>query len=358
MSEDKEQRSKPKGGLFFPLLLIAIGLILLLKTLGMLEGDVLDTVLKLWPILLILLGLDGIYKREGVVMGALLTSLGVIFLLANFGYVSVDIWQMVFTLWPLVLIAIGFDIFFARRSLWLSIIGVLLILVILAGSLWLFGYLTSKQNALTGQEVSQTLNGVTQAEIIIEPGVGNLNVDILTDSNDLIAGIISTGGAFHVEETYSRKNGAATYSLKTTGSAPYIPTYGGGTWIWNLGLTPEIPLSLDSNLGAGSADLNLSGLEISDLKSVLGVGVMSITLPDEGNFTAKIDGAVGKIDVLVPEGLEVRIRGELGLANLQVPSAYVESGEMYTSPGYDGSDNLVELDIEMGIGVVTIQEIP
>jgi hypothetical protein len=358
MGEDKEQRSKRSGGLFFPLLLIAIGLIFLLKTIGMLEGDLLDTVLKLWPILLILVGMDGIYKREGVATGVPLIGIGVIFLLANYGYLSVNIWQMMFTLWPLVLIAIGFDIFISRRSLWLSIIGVLLILVILAGSLWLFENLTSEQNALAGQVVSQTLNGVTQAEIVIEPGVGSLNIDKLSDSNDLIAGTISTSEAFRLDETYSREEGTATYSLKTTGNAQYIPVYSGGTWTWNLGLTPELPMSLDLNLGAGFADLNLSDLEISNLKSVLGVGMMSIVLPDEGDFIAKIDGAVGKVDVMVPEGLEVRIRSELGLATLRVPPSYLDLGEIYTSPGFDRSENQVELDIEMGIGVVTIQEVP
>lgn len=357
MTEEKGKKINRRGGLFFPLLLIAIGLILVLRTLRIFEGDLLDAFLRLWPILLILMGLDGIYKREGVVIGVLIACAGVIFLLVNFGYLALDIWQMVFTLWPLVLIAIGFDIFVARRSLWMSLIGVVMILVVLAGSLWYFGVVENEQSAQAGQTISQAVNGAAHAEIILEPGVGNLKVTDLRDADELIAGVVSTGGTFQVKETYARQNDTVTYTLKTAGSMQYEPAFGGDLWTWDLGLTPDIPLSLYTHLGVGSSELDLSKLNISDLRTGLGVGEMSIIFPEQGDFQAKISGAIGKVDLYVPIGLELRISSELGLANLQVPPDYINRGRLYISPGYEGSDNRVDLDLEMSIGLVTIQNI-
>lgn len=356
MADEKGKQSKRRGSLFFPLLLVAIGLILLLQTLGRFEGDLFDIVVKLWPILLIFMGLDGIYKREGVVMSSLITSVGVVFLLINFGFLALDIWQIVFTLWPLVLIAIGFDIFIARQSPWLTVTGVVLILLILVGSLWFLGFVFNGQGGRSGQNISQSLNGITHAEIIIEPGVGNLRIDGLRNADELAAGMVSTGGTFQVEETYNRQDDAATYTLKTTGNMEYIPAFGGGEWTWNLGLTPEVPLSLYTHLGVGSTELTLSDLSISDLRTGVGVGGLTIILPARGNFNANVNGAIGKVDIYVPEGLELRLNSDLGLANLQVPPDYIKRGELYTSPGYIGSDNQVELDLEMGIGLLTIQE--
>lgn len=358
MNDDKRKRSKRRGSLFFPLLLIAIGLILLLNSLGVLEGDVLDTILNLWPVLLIVLGVDGIYRREGVVAGTLLTGLGIIFLLANLGLLAVDIWQMVFTLWPLLLIAFGFDILIARRSFWASLVGVLLILAILVGSLWLFNIQESNSQAVVGQEINQPLNGVNQAKISIEPGVGRLFINALSQSNDLIAGSVSTGGSALVEQTYSRDNSTASYSLKSTGSASYIPGLGGQKWTWNLGITPEIPLDLETHLGAGSANLALTSLKISDLHSELGVGYMVVTLPEAGRIEAKVNGAIGRIVVFVPEGMAVRLQGDVAIASIQVPDTYREQGDFYTSPGYENADNRVELLIDMAIGIVSVKEVP
>src|SRR5206468_6925724 len=53
--------------------------------------------------------------RRGVFWPLLLIALGLIFLLQNFGVISGVSWLAVASLWPLLLILIGLDIAFARR---------------------------------------------------------------------------------------------------------------------------------------------------------------------------------------------------------------------------------------------------
>ena len=53
--------------------------------------------------------------RRGVFWPLLLIALGLIFLLQNFGFITGVSWLAVASLWPLLLVLIGLDIAFARR---------------------------------------------------------------------------------------------------------------------------------------------------------------------------------------------------------------------------------------------------
>lgn len=121
--------------LLFPLLLIALGILLLLNNLGLLGLPRGEGWLRLWPLLLVLLGLDSAFNRGGVAGPSFLIGLGLILLAHNFGMLQVGFWRAVTYLWPLLLIAWGFDFVLPRRSIWLSLIGIVIVLGLLVGAL-------------------------------------------------------------------------------------------------------------------------------------------------------------------------------------------------------------------------------
>ena len=53
--------------------------------------------------------------RRGVFWPLLLIALGLIFLLQNFGFIAGVSWLAIASLWPLLLVLIGLDIAFAHR---------------------------------------------------------------------------------------------------------------------------------------------------------------------------------------------------------------------------------------------------
>jgi hypothetical protein len=360
MSEDASipPQKKRRIDLFFPLLLIAIGVIFLLSNLGIISGDAWTLIWQFWPLLLIVIGLDNIFKREGLVSATFLIGIGIIFLLANLGYLNVSVWQMVFTLWPILLIAIGFDILFGRRSLWLSLIGVVLILVILVGSLSLFGVAAAGGSTVTGDHISQGLNGATQANVSIEPGAGNLQVKSLSEPELLIEGFVPPEGESFIKSSYTVTNGTGTYKLSSN-QAVFLPSMGSTNKLsWNLNLTDQVPLDLQLILGAGSLNADLSALNLDSLQVNMGVGTSTITLPKEGSLQAQVDGAIGQMKILVPEGMEVLIQANTALSGMSVPDGYVHTGDVYKSPGYDQSDQRTNLSLDMAIGNVIVQEMP
>jgi len=357
MSENKQTR-KRRGDLFFPLLLIAIGIIFLLSNTGVIQGDAWSLVWQFWPVLLIVIGLDSIFKREGLVGATFMIGLGVLFLLANLGYINVSIWQLIFTLWPIFLIAIGFDILFGRRSLIASIFGMLLVAAILVGALWLFGVRVEGRAAVMGDQISQSIDGASSAMVSIEPGAGDFNIESSDQSGILVQGSVPTGNGSQVKSSYTVADGVGSYTLRGLKGQVFLPSTDQRKWMWVISLTEAIPLDLTLGLGAGDMDADLRSLDLNALKVSMGVGDTSVTLPESGRFSAEVNGGIGQLQILVPEGMALRVNGDTALVSVNVPSGYIKLGDVYKSPDYDSAEDRVDLVIGLAIGNVSVREVP
>ncbi|RPJ70795.1 MAG: hypothetical protein EHM15_11320, partial [Desulfobacteraceae bacterium] len=75
-------------------------------------------------------------EPRGVVWPILLIGGGLILLLNNLGYLSWDIWGVLWRLWPVLLIAAGLEILIGRRSLLGSAAVALLLLMTLFGAIF------------------------------------------------------------------------------------------------------------------------------------------------------------------------------------------------------------------------------
>jgi predicted membrane protein len=105
----------------------------------------------------------------------------------------------------------------------------------------------------------------------------------------------------------------------------------------------------------GQADVDLSGLTVSDLNVSMGLGQTTVVLPAEGRLRVKISGAIGQTTIVVPAGMEARIQASTGIAARQVPAGYRKQDDVYTSPGYAGAENRVDLEVSQAMGEVTIR---
>lgn len=351
-----DERRRFRGSIFFPVVLIVLGVVFLLNNIGVLTGNVWDTVLQLWPVLLIALGLDGILRRQGLVGPVFLIGLGIVFLLANYGLLAVNVWEVVLRLWPVLLVAIGLDIVLGRRSPLLSLVGLVLILAVLAGALWLYGVRFETGQVLNSEQISQAIGGATSARVIIEPAAGSLRITAMSSPDGLVEGTVSRVGQERVVSDYSVSGGTATFTLRGTGGVFLsVPRGNQGEWNWNLALTPAIPVNLKTSLGAGQSLIDLTGLDISALDANLGVGQTMVILPSEGDFEGNVEGAIGQIVIQVPKGMALRIESNTGLASINVPNDFVGQNDVFTSPGFTTAPHHVDLQVGQAIGNIDVR---
>lgn len=358
MSDDnpkKGRREKPPS-IFFPLLLIALGVYFLLTNLGVMEGNFWSTVWQLWPVLLIAGGVEGIIRRDNLVTSAFFAAIGTVFLLCNFDFLNYSILQLIIYLWPLLLVALGFDVLIGKRSIWFSLAGAGIILVILFGALIFIGGAIPGETEAPASNISQPLNGAERAAYDLQIGAGSLTLNSLASESILIEGSVPSSEDFRVEQSYAVVSGEGIYKLNTPGEFTFAPGIYGDELIWYLKLNDAIPGNLDLELGAGDATITLTSLLLESISISLGAGQSSIFLPEQGGFSANIELAVGALTIYVPEGLAVRIDPDTGLTAVTVPEGYLKQGDAYISPEYSSSSNRAELRISNGLGTVTISE--
>ena len=137
MTSNNESKYKNRRSFFGPILLITIGLIFLGNNLGLIPGEGWELIWRLWPVLLIIGGLNDLVRREGVAWPMLLIGAGVFFLLNNFGPRVWISWTQIIRLWPVLLIAAGIDLVFKGESIWFTVGGIILTMVLIAGSIWI-----------------------------------------------------------------------------------------------------------------------------------------------------------------------------------------------------------------------------
>ena len=298
------------------------------------------------------------HRRPSLIGPLILITIGILFLLANLGYLPLSFWEIASRYWPLVLVLIGLEIIIGRHS----IIGGLVILVLwfalIAGVLWLSVTSggTFVSTAVIADQINQPLGAITRATIDLDIGVATANVTALgTDTADLLKGTFRHAGALQAVKTYDVVGAEGRLTLRETGPSPWIP-FGASEARWDLALNPTIPIALRINGGVGRADLDLSALNITSLNVDAGVGTIRIDAPNSGNVIMRLNGGVGNLRVTIPQNVAARIRVDKGIGSMRVDEArFPKAGNAYQSADFASATNKIDIAVDGGVGSVEIR---
>lgn len=339
---------KQAPSLFGPIVLIAIGLFFLLNNLGLLPTAQFNwmVALQLWPLFLILLGVNLIVRQAPSPLGGFLSALVGITAVAIFGYV----------------LLYGEDNPRLAR----------------------FGLTAPPAEAQTEQIVFSAA-GLQSAEIELSPRQARVVLFALEDSPNLIEGQVSYFDDLAFTTQVDGARAQLSLQDQSTGFAWLNPANWGSFTLepWELGLNPGVPLDLKLSIGAGSSDLNLTGLTLSSLsvdggagsitlsladgdyttKVDVGAGSTRITLPENGRQQVEIDGGAGSLTLLLPPGREARIEVDKGAGSLnldrtrftQVQGRSDKEG-VWETAGYQRADDPLDIKIDIGAGSVTVRQ--
>jgi hypothetical protein len=313
-----------RRAILWAFLLIAVGVVLLLREAGVLPEDV-----AWWPIIVFALGLwllvEHLTSRDrgggDFVLPLVLMAVGVIFFLQQSGVVGDDV-----SLWPIVLIAIGIGIVLSALPL---------------------GRRSGSSGVMT-ERASVPLGGATGGRVVVKHGAGQLWIRATRDPGALVDGSFA-GGVDHRERRVGDE-------LEVTLERPR--PWGGGRVAldWEIGLTRQVPLSLEVDAGANHADLELSDLAVRELRVHTGASETTITMPAHGRTQAFVSCGAASVRIRIPERTPARIAVRGGLNSVDVEETrFPRTTDGYRSTDFDEGANGVDLTIEAGAASVEVR---
>jgi len=292
-------------------------------------------------------------RSRGVIGPVLLILVGIGLLLKQLGILAVD-WSSLWRLWPILLILFGLDIILGRTR-WGSVLMVILAVVALTAATAFWQPVTTSRQRMEHEIFVQSAQGVEKAVIAIEVGVGQLELVELQEPGNLYLVEVAYDGARAKPSQRAVIEGREARVTLKSGDEGGRSVGARFNEEWRVALNPDVPMQLDLKGGVNTARLDLTGLTLTRVNVNLGVGDVRLTLAERGAYEAYINGGVGAVVVEIPDGLEARIRADGGLGTINVASKYERQGRYFVTEGYADADNRVDLDIDGGVGSITIR---
>ena len=209
---------------------------------------------------------------------------------------------------------------------------------------------------MESEQVTIPAEGASQAEIRFNHGAGRLSIAAGASAGNLVEGTF-VGGV-------DRKTSRACDTLKVDLSVPPDHVWGfpfnwgpNRGYEWTVGLSRDMRLTLDFRTGASETRLDLSDLQVADLRLQTGASSTELTLPANAGYTrAELKSGAASIDITVPPNVAARIKARGGLADINLDrQRFPRSGDVSQSPDYESAANKAEIFIETGVGSVEIR---
>ena len=353
MSERNNRTKRTSRQSFvWPLILVALGVVFLLSNLGILRDDIWNNIWRLWPVIFIAIGLDSLFRRYEIAGPVFMIVLGSAFLLNSSGVMGWGAWDVLWRLWPVLLVAVGIEIIIGRRSLWVSLLAVTVIVCVLGGAIWYIGVPSLvRADVLEETSVHQVLSDIDDARISLRPAVGRLTVVRSQDPKTLVSGSFEARNGGNVYVDYAVDSRTGIFEMKTQ---PMMNFPGEEGWEWDLGLTDQIPLDLDLSMGVGQIEADLTRMILTSLDVNQAIGEISVSLAPGEDYRGEFSQAIGKIRLVIPEASGVRIDVSRAISSFSIPSDFDQRGDFYYSPNYEQADYKIQLEVSQAIGSIEV----
>jgi len=236
-----------------------------------------------------------------------------------------------------------------------------------------------------------TKEGVQSAQIQVDFSVGKNFVQAASSAFLLDATLQHVGEIEFVDEGTSEKN--IRLKQKTDFKLSGKPLQEGFRAFanredlrWDIGLSPDVPISLSLDGGVGPTMVDLTGLQVKYLEADTGVGTLTLTLPaDVADMQVEVDGGVGQtrifvpdhtwgvldvdggigaVEITIPPNAAVQIKAKAGLGAIHVPDSlnrmskqdFMEQGGVWQSEGFELAQKRLVILYEGGVGQLTVRE--
>jgi hypothetical protein len=312
--------------------------------------------------------------------GVFFIVMGAVPLAVQSGRIGEDVVGRAWQLWPLILVGIGLGLILRRTKA--AVIGGLVVAVtcgLIAGSVLAagvapgIGFQACGLGAGEGSgdpfpEQAGTLGSASSVALTVN--CGDLTVAPATGSAWRLTGTTAGGEAPIVVAESDR---LAIEPPIRQGEGTRAGT------VMDLELPTESRASVDLSVTAGSADVVLDGMRVTDvdvsvsagdakvdLGSAIGTGSVTgtvnagsieLSLPmPEGTLSGDLSANAGSIELCVPLSAGLHVSSDSALGSVNVSGGTIEhEGDEWTTPGYASATGRIDLSVNANLGSVNVR---
>ncbi len=294
-------------------------------------------------------------RRRGMFWPLVLIGIGILALLANYGLVQPVSFVSILALWPVLLILLGIDIAFSRR--WplptlgaeVAIVAAALLLAAIRPSALSLATFTFSSSGCGNPAASVSAPRGTMTSLALRIDGGAARYELTSGSSDAVTALSEQGGLCLRDRTGTSAKGDVVLSQSGT-------RFGSGSLI-AVRVPSDLPLSLTMNAGAGEFTLDLHDVKTMDARLNIGASSTTIVLPrPSGEVPVRVDGGASSVVLELPSDVEARITVSGGLMSLNTTNPRLtKTGNTVETAGYATAKDRVTVTINGGASSVAIR---
>lgn len=311
---------------------------------------------------------------DALVWGGILITVGIVLLLNSLGILSWDLWQFLWRFWPIFLIMAGLNIVFGSTRLGSIVVGVLSIVLLLGAIVysifasggtspvsfnWDWNFLSNIGN----QTTMLTTNLAVEKDEYTNVTDRNLNVEVGSarfvvtdnDGDDFLS----------VEAKHSKGAGEPVLEKRLNNNVLDLDfstkpgqIFDGGERLYTLALgQSDLPTTLSADLASGTGNIDLDEVKLNSMTLIVGSGSMDVTLAKISTPTQKstIQISSGTFSMYLDNEVGVKVSYQVRSGNLVIGETEIDGKGVFTSENYSEVDIKLELNLEISSGTGAIK---
>jgi hypothetical protein len=297
--------------------------------------------------------------RRGLFWPLVLITIGIVFLLVNFGFIPGVTAVSLLHLWPLLLILAGVDIAIGRRwplaALGIDVAVIALGLALLATQPTFAGGPVFMINGGGGggeRDVTVPRENATVLSLDINAGAGRIHV---SGGSALLVEAHSANADLRLARARSTVvSGGQRADVRIDQTGNHV----GGTPIdIEARIASDVPTDLSIDGGAGEFIVDLADVTIRSADVNVGAASLTITLPKPtATVTIDVNAGASSIVIEVPDGVEAQVTTKGALLTLRSSNPRVTAnGSTAQSSGYESATARVSVRITAGVSSITVR---
>lgn len=295
-------------------------------------------------------------KPSRLFWGVLFVVLGGLLLAAKAFDFEIDA-GILWKLWPLVFVLIGLSIIFKDQRIKWALAGVaavvtaLILFMVLSFSWFPWNGLIEigdHDGEVQVQEFTEPMTpDVTSATLRMDAAIGKFRIES-TSAHLLKANIQSTIGEHRFSRTGSGENTSMYLGLE--GTEHRALNFKNAKNIVDVALHEGPVWELNLDVGAASADFDLSGLKVARLDLDAGASSVKLRLAEpQEDCRVKLNAGAASVLITIPARAACEVRFDGGLSSKQLENFEKMGDGLYRTANFNERGKKILIDADMGV---------